>query len=365
VGIRVEVAALEQHLEVAVDDLVGEALARAEGDPRPVDPGERLAAGELHHQDLLAGVLPEHPRYVDPVLGEGFAEAFTSGRLNAFGKPLVFIEPEGEHAAAGVTAGMSMAGLRACNFSSGQGIAYMHESLYAAAGKRLPYILNVGCRAMTKQSLNVHAGHDDFHTMDDTGFFQLFAKNAQQMADMNLIARRTAELSLTPGAIGMDGWLTTHLLETVRVPERELVVEYLGAPDDEIECPTPAQKMLFGETRRRVPKSWDVDNPAQLGVVQNQDSYAQGVAAQRPFFFDHIEELGKQAMEEYGALTGRHYDLIHEYKCDDADYLIVGFGSMTENAEAVADYMRDERGIKVGVVQVVWFRPFPGGRIAR
>ena len=298
-------------------------------------------------------------------MGEGFAEAMAAGRLNAFGRPLIFIEPEGEHAAAGVTAGMSMAGLRAANFSSGQGVAYMHESLYAATGKRLPYVLNLGCRAITKQSLNVHAGHDDFHCMDDTGFIQLMSKNAQQMADLNLIVRRTAELSMTPGSVGMDGWLTSHVLETVRVPEPELIREYLGAPEDEIECPTPAQRMIFGPTRRRVPKSWDVDNPAQIGVVQNQDSYAQGVAAQRPFFFDHVEPLGRQAMDEYAALTGRQYDFVHEYRCEDAEYVIVGLGSMTENAEAVADWLRETRGLKVGVVQVVWFRPFPGGRIAR
>ncbi len=72
-----------------------------------------------------------------------------------------------------------MTGLRATNFSSGQGIAYMHESLYAAVGKRLTYVLNVGARAMTKSTLNVHAGHDDYHCVDDTGFFQLFAKNVQ------------------------------------------------------------------------------------------------------------------------------------------------------------------------------------------
>jgi pyruvate/2-oxoacid:ferredoxin oxidoreductase alpha subunit len=74
-----------------------------------------------------------------------------------------------------VTAGLSMTGLRAINFSSGQGIAYMHESLYAAVGKRLTYVLNIGARAMTKSTLNVHAGHDDYHCIDDTGFFQLFA----------------------------------------------------------------------------------------------------------------------------------------------------------------------------------------------
>ena len=297
-------------------------------------------------------------------MGEGFADAMAKGELNAFGKPLIFIEPEGEHAAAGVTAGMSMAGLRAANFSSGQGIAYMHESLYAAAGKRLPYILTVGCRAMTKQSLNVHAGHDDYHTVDDTGFFQCLAKNAQQAADLNLIARRTAELSLTPGLVGMDGWLTSHVLETVRVPERELVREYLGAPEDMIDCPTPAQRMVFGPTRRRVPRLWDTDNPAQVGVVQNQDSYAQGVAAQRPFFFDHVEPLARLAMKEYAALTGRHYDVVHPYRTEDAEYLLVAMGSAAENAEAVVDHLRDKRGIRVGVVQVVWFRPFPGGAIA-
>ena len=119
-----------------------------------------------------AGAYPITP---STQMGEYWAEAAASGHLNISGRPLIFIEPEGEHAAAAVTAGMSMTGLRAANFSSGQGIAYMHESLYAAAGKRLTYVLNIGARAMTKATLNVHAGHDDYHCIDDTGFFQLFA----------------------------------------------------------------------------------------------------------------------------------------------------------------------------------------------
>ncbi len=130
-----------------------------------------------------------------------------------FGRRLLFFEPEGEHAAAAVTAGMSMAGLRSTNFSSGQGIAYMHESLYAAVGKRLTYVLNVAARAITKQALNVHAGHDDYHAVDDTGFFQLFAKNVQEAADLNLIAHRIAELSLNPGICAQDGFLTSHVIE--------------------------------------------------------------------------------------------------------------------------------------------------------
>ncbi|MCP5495744.1 MAG: 2-oxoacid:acceptor oxidoreductase family protein [Leptospiraceae bacterium] len=309
-----------------------------------------------------AGAYPITP---STQMGEYWAMEAANGHLNVSGKPLIFIEPEGEHAAAAVTAGLSMTGLRSTNFSSGQGIAYMHESLYTAVGKRLTYVLNMGCRAMTKATLNVHAGHDDYHAVDDTGFFQVFAKNVQQVADLNIIAHRIAELALTPGIVGQDGFLTTHLIESLRVPERELIAEYLGRPDDIIDTPTPAQELMFGAKRRRIPELWDVDNPVMSGVVQNQDSYMQSVAAQRPFFFNHIEELALQAMEEFYRLTGRMYGLIETYRADDAEYLFVGQGSVIPNAEAVSDYLRQTRGIKVGVLNITMFRPFPGHYITK
>jgi pyruvate-ferredoxin/flavodoxin oxidoreductase len=79
-----------------------------------------------------AGAYPITP---STQMGEYWAEEAAKGHINISGRPLIFIEPEGEHAAAAVTAGLSMTGLRATNFSSGQGIAYMHESLYAAVGQ--------------------------------------------------------------------------------------------------------------------------------------------------------------------------------------------------------------------------------------
>ena len=303
-----------------------------------------------------AGAFPITP---STQMGEYWADAAAKGHLNISDKPLIFIEPEGEHAAAAVTAGLSMTGLRAANFSSGQGIAYMHESLYAAVGKRLTYVLNIGARAMTKSTLNVHAGHDDYHAVDDTGFFQMFAKKAQHVADLNIIAHRIAELALTPGIIAQDGFLTTHLIESFLLPERELIKEYLVRPDDIIKTPTPAQRIIYGETRRRIPELWDVDNPVMAGIVQNQDSYMQSVAAQRPFFFDHIKELTDRAFDEYYELTGRRYQRVMTYKAEDADYLILGQGSLVPSAEVVVDYLRETRGIKVGVVDLVMFRPFP------
>jgi pyruvate-ferredoxin/flavodoxin oxidoreductase len=303
-----------------------------------------------------AGAYPITP---STQMGEGWAAAVAAGKTNVNGRRLLFFEPEGEHAAAAVTAGMSMVGLRATNFSSGQGIAYMHESLYAAAGKRLTYVLNIGARAMTKHALNVHAGHDDYHAVDDTGFFQLFAKDAQESADLNLIAHRVAELSLNPGILAQDGFLTTHVLESFRMPERELVKEFLGDPSDIIESPTPAQRWVFGEKRRRIPEMFDLDYPAMLGVVQNQDSYQQGVAAQRPFYFDHVVDFTDQAMAEFAALTGRHYGRATGYRLDDAEWVLAGQGSLVSNAEAVCDYLRETRGLKVGVLNITMFRPFP------
>jgi pyruvate-ferredoxin/flavodoxin oxidoreductase len=303
-----------------------------------------------------AGAYPITP---STQMGEYWAEEAAKGHLNISDRPLIFIEPEGEHAAAAVTAGLSMTGLRSTNFSSGQGIAYMHESLYAAVGKRLTYVLNIGARAITKSTLNVHAGHDDYHAIDDTGFFQLFAKKAQHVADLNIIAHKIAELALNPGVVAQDGFLTTHLIESLLLPERDLIMEYLGRPDDIIDTPTPAQRIIYGDKRRRIPELWDVDNPMMAGIVQNQDSYMQSVAAQRPFFFDHIKELTDQAFEEYYQLTGRKYGRIMTYKAEDADYLILGQGSVVSSAEAVVDYLRKTRGIKVGVVDLVMFRPFP------
>lgn len=309
-----------------------------------------------------AGAYPITP---STQMGEYWALETALGHLNVSGRPLIFVEPEGEHAAAAVTAGMSMTGLRAVNFSSGQGIAYMHESLYAAVGKRLPYILNIGCRAITKHSLNVHAGHDDYHCIDDTGFFQVFGKSAQEVCDLNIIAHKIAELTLNPGAVGQDGFLTTHLIESLMIPERDLIAEYLGKPEDIIDCPTPAQRLMFGEKRRRVPELWDVDNPVLAGPVQNQDSYMQGVAAQRPFFFDHIQEISDKCFDEFYELTGRRYYRVTPYRIEDAEYLIVGQGSVIPSAEVVADYLREKRGLKVGVLNINMWRPFPADMISQ
>ena len=178
------------------------------------------------------------------------------------------------------------------------------------------------------------AGHDGYHALSDSGWFQLFAKDAQEAADLALIAHRIAELALTPGLVAQDAWLTSAGLASLLLPEREAVAAYLGRPEDLIDTPTPAQQLLFGPKRRRIPELWSVDQPAMTGAAHEGEAYARGLAAQGPYFLAHVAALADAAMEEYRQLTGRPYARLGTYRTDDAEYLLLAQGSAVAAAEA-------------------------------
>ena len=295
--------------------------------------------------------------------GELFQQAYAEGHLNVFGHNTIAIETEGEHAAQGGAIAHSVCGKRVVNFTSGQGVVYGVEQYYHAPGKGSTMVLEVGARALTKHALNVHCGHDDIYGALDTGWIMLFGKDAQQAADQALILRRVTELSLTPGMNIMDGFLTTHLERTFYKHESGLIREFLGSPADIIDCPTEAQRTLFGPTRRRVPKMMDLTNPVLLGPVQNQEHYMQGVVARRNNFAEPILEFLEDAYLQFTLLTGRRYGLISEYKTDDAETVFVSLGSAAENIEAAVDYLRQTRGASVGSIHINVIRPFPEAAI--
>src|SRR5436190_600699 len=220
-------------------------------------------------------------------------------------------------------------------------------------------LLEVGARALTKHALNVHCGHDDFYAALDTGWIMMVAKDAQQAADQAMIMRKVNELSLNPGMNIQDGMLTTHSERMYLAPEAEFLREYLGACNETIPCPTPAQRELFGPTRRRVPQMMDLKNPVLLGPVQNQEHHMNGVVARRNNFNEAILPMIEKAMAEFGQLTGRHYGLIHEYKTEDADTVFVSLGCAADNIEASCDYIREQRGGHVGSIHINVIRPFP------
>lgn len=295
--------------------------------------------------------------------GEIYQQSYAQGELNIFGQQKVAIECEGEHAAQGGATAYAVAGRRTVNFTSGQGIVYAMEQYYHAPGKCSTMVLEVGARALTKHALNVHCGHDDIYAALDTGWTILMSRDAQQAADQAVILRKVNELSLNPGMNVQDGMLTTHSERTYYAPEADLLREFLGAPDELIDCPTPAQRELFGPKRRRVPEMMDLKNPILLGPVQNQEHHMNGIVARRNNFNEPILGFLEAAYKAYGSLTGRHYGLISEYRTEDADTVFISLGCAAENIEEAVDYLRSNRGAKVGSIHVNVIRPFPEAAI--
>ena len=337
---------------------------------RPRYPGIRVTANgnqlvSYHTETRVADAGVFYPITPSTEGGELYQQAFAEGKLNVFGHNTIAVEAEGEHAAQGGAIAHSVCGKRVVNYTSGQGVVYGVEQYYHAPGKCSTMVLEVAARALTKHALNVHCGHDDVYGALDTGWIIVFGKDAQQAADQALILRRVTELSLTPGMNVMDGFLTSHLERTFYKHESELIRQYLGAPEDIIDCPTESQRVLFGPTRRRVPKMIDLTNPVLLGPVQNQEHYMQGVVARRNNFVEPILDFFEDAYRDFAELTGRDYGLISQYKTDDADTVFVSLGSAAENIEAAVDYMRERWGVKVGSIHPNVFRPFPEAAIVR
>src|SRR5579871_3733105 len=192
------------------------------------------AEAVVHVETQVAQAAGAYPITSSTTMGGGFNAAMMNGIANLWGDQLVFIEPESEHSAATVCEGFAAAGGRVTNFTSGQGLVLMKEVLYTIAGKRLPMVFNIGARALTSQGLNVHAGHDDVMSVADCGWGVLFARNAQEAGDLCLISRRAAEASKTPFLNVQDGFLTTHTVESVRLPEPDFMKEFVGKPEDKL-----------------------------------------------------------------------------------------------------------------------------------
>ena len=285
-----------------------------------------------------------YPITSSTTMGGGYSAAVANGQRNLWGDKLIFIEPESEHSSASSCEGFALAGGRVTNFTSGQGLVLMKEVLYTLSGKRLPVVFHIGARALTSQSLNVHAGHDDVMSCADTGWGILFGRNPQEAADLALISRRAAEACQSPFMHVQDGFLITHTIENVLLPEKEFMKEFVGAPSE------------------RILNLFDVAHPLMTGIVQDQDSYMKGKIAQRHYYV-HMKPAVIEAMKAFTAATGREYALINTYRMEDAEYAIVGMGCMMETALPTIDYMRSEMNLWVGAVNVCSYRPWPGPEV--
>ncbi|HQR79328.1 MAG TPA: 2-oxoacid:acceptor oxidoreductase family protein, partial [Actinomycetota bacterium] len=401
--------------------------------PYPGIPGVINGNGAIAHvmQHVCGGVIG-YPITPSTEISELYEAARAQGAVNVWGKHPFFFEPEGEHSAQSGALGAALTGGQfISNASSSQGILYALESHYVTVGKKIGgFVLQVAARVVSKHSLNVMAGHDDVYALLSAGYTILFGSNPQEAADLAAIGYRSSALSLIPVTNAMDGFSTSHMLSEARMPEPDLLREYLGDPAGRIACPTVAQELLFGAkgrvfqltawldrhrddfrpadhkallahladradaveadaagallpetlawvpaelhgqwrrawlnafqqgTRQLVPALVDVNNPGLTGPVQNQPDFQAGAVDHRTHFASAVPALVRQAMAEYTALTGRDYSPVHAYDCEDADYVMVGLGSITDDVRAVIPHLRAQ-GLKVGVVSVKLLQPFP------
>lgn len=255
-----------------------------------------------------------------------------------------FVTVESEHSAMSACIGASASGGRVMTATASQGLIYMAEALFCASGFRLPIVLINGNRALSSP-LSIHTDHSDSMAIRDSGFVQVYAKNAQEAYDLTIQAIRIAEHKdvRTPVMVCIEGFQNTHTLDSVVVEDDEVVKKFLG----EFE---PVDSLL------------DIDNPVTYGAAVKPDFFFE-IKRQQLEGINCAYDVMKSVGEEFGKITGRDYSKVYEeYGLEDADVAIVLMSSSYSTALGVTENMR-ESGKKIGLLRPKLFRPFPDTEI--
>ncbi|HIP12877.1 MAG TPA: 2-oxoacid:ferredoxin oxidoreductase subunit alpha [Arcobacter sp.] len=266
----------------------------------------------------------------------GTVEAYASHHANGYvdGE---FVMVESEHAAMSGCIGASAAGARAATATSSQGLALMVETLYQASGMRMPIVLCMINRALAAP-LNVNGDHSDMYLANQSGWISIDACTPEESYDLVFCAFRIAEhLDVRlPVIINQDGFLTSHKAQNVRPLTDQDAYDFVG---DYVEV----NSML------------NFDKPVTHGVQTESDWHFEHKAKQNKAMMGSPKII-QDVFDEYAKLSGRQYNLIETYLCEDAEVILVSMGTTYETTKVAADKMRAE-GKKVGVMMPRVFRP--------
>ncbi len=251
---------------------------------------------------------------------------------------------ESEHSAMSAAVGSAAAGARTFTATSSAGFALMWEVVYIAASLRLPICMAMVNRALSG-NINIHCDHSDSMGGRDAGWIHLFAENAQEAYDNSIMAWRIAEHSdvRLPTMVNYDGFIISHTADSLYMLDDKTAYDFIGKYN-------PAYTLLNPE------------KPITVGPLDLTDYYFEHKASQLAAY-DKAARVIAEVSEEYGKLTGRYYDLCEEYMMDDAELVMVMLGSSAGTAKDVIDEYR-EKGVKVGLLKMRMFRPFPVSYIA-
>ena len=284
------------------------------------------------------GVISAYPITPQTHIVEELAQMVADGHLNS-----QFVNVESEHSAASVVLGAVATGVRAYTATSSQGLFYMAEVVFNIAGLRLPVVMVVAARAISAP-INIWNDHQDVVSLRDSGWVQFHAEDIQEAVDLHFIAYRLGEdkSMMLPVMVCMDGFILTHGIESIDMPDQEQVDKFL--PDYQ-----PLYKL-------------DPQDPLTMGSLVDPEYYMEARYA-----LDHTHQEAQSLIPkitaEFTKVFGRTYNgLIEEYRTKDAERVIVAMGSVCGTAKEVIDELRSKNK-KVGLLKITSYRPFPAQRI--
>jgi pyruvate ferredoxin oxidoreductase alpha subunit len=264
---------------------------------------------------------------------EGLGEMVKEGSLTGCD----YINVESEFAAMSVAIGSSAAGVRSYTATSSQGLLYMAEAVYNAAGLGLPIVMTVGNRAIGAP-INIWNDHSDSMSMRDAGWIQLYAETNQEALDLHIQAFRIAEELSCPVMVCMDGFILTHAYERVDLPAQAEVDAFLP--------PFRPRQVL------------DPAEPVTIGAMVGPEAFSEVkylAHAKQMQALDVIPEVAAEFAGMFGRDSG---GLVRGYRADDAETIVVALGSVMGTIEETIDELRDE-GVSIGALAIKSFRPFP------
>ena len=244
-----------------------------------------------------------------------------AGRANS--SNCEFINVECEFAALSVAIGASAAGARAYTATASQGLLFMAEAVYNASGLGLPIVMTLGNRAIGAP-INIWNDHSDAMSMRDAGWMQLFAETNQEAVDLHIQAFRLAEELSMPVMVCVDGFILTHAVERIDIPEQAEVDAYLP-PYEPVQVLDPAEPDLD----RRHGRAGSLHRGALPRALQADA----GAAPDRP-------NSPPNSRSTFGRDSG---GLLRTYRADDAELLVVAMGSVNGTIKDTIDEMRAGR----------------------
>jgi pyruvate ferredoxin oxidoreductase alpha subunit len=278
-------------------------------------------------------VIAAYPISPQTHIVEGLSALVKRGEL----RPCEFINVESEFGAMSVSIGASATGARTYTATASQGLLYMAEALFNAAGLGLPIVMTVANRALGSP-INIWNDHSDAMSQRDSGWIQLYAESNQEAIDRHIQAFRLAEQLSVPVMVCMDGFILTHAHERLDLPRQEQVDAFL--PPFE-----PLQVL-------------DPDEPVSIGAMVGPEAFSEVkvlMHAKQMQALDVIPQIAAEFSEVFGRDSG---GLVRGYRSEDAETVVVALGSVLGTIEDVVDELR-EQGERVGAVAVRCFRPYP------